>query len=200
MCVRRLLSEATQAVANPSPPGRELLLQPRDRIAPVTHERELAVDVRERLVQDLAPAHRVLDPAPPFASKGSAGLLGGHQLPELLERQAEEVLESERFLEAVDVLLAICPVGPIDVLFIPVGGGPTIDGREAAAVVDELTPGLVVPMHFATEAVDFIAGPEEFLSSVSGNVQRPDASEIEFDDFAGARDGTAIVALAADLA
>jgi hypothetical protein len=55
-------------------------------------------------------------------------------------------------------------------------------------------------MHFATEAVDFIAGPEEFLAAVSGDVRRPDASEIEVDEFAGSRDGTAVVVLAADLA
>jgi len=90
-------------------------------------------------------------------------------------------------------------IGPIDILFIPVGGGPTIGGREAAVVVDELHPGLVVPMHFATAAVDFIAGPEEFLSAVSGAVRRPDASEIALDEFAGSREGTAIVVLAPDL-
>jgi len=89
-------------------------------------------------------------------------------------------------------------IGPIDILFIPVGGGPTIGGREAAVVVDELHPGLVVPMHFATAAVDFIAGPEEFLSAVSGAVRRPDASEIALDEFAGSREGTAIVVLAPD--
>jgi hypothetical protein len=54
-------------------------------------------------------------------------------------------------------------------------------------------------MHFATAAVDFIAGPEEFLSAVSGAVRRPDASEIALDEFAGSREGTAIVVLAPDL-
>ncbi len=37
-------------------------------------------------------------------------------------------------------------------------------------VVAELQPGLVVPMHYGTEAVDFVEGPEEFLSAVSGDV------------------------------
>ena len=50
-------------------------------------------------------------------------------------------------------------LGEVDVLFVPVGGGPTIGGAVAAAVVRDLAPRLVVPMHHRTDAVDFLTRP-----------------------------------------
>ena len=38
----------------------------------------------------------------------------------------------------------------VDVLFVPVGGKSTIDAADAAAVVRQLEPKLVVPMHYRT--------------------------------------------------
>lgn len=43
-------------------------------------------------------------------------------------------------------------LGSVDVLFVPVGGGSTINGSGAAAVVRQLEPRLVVPMHYRTGA------------------------------------------------
>ncbi|GAB4196700.1 MAG: MBL fold metallo-hydrolase [Roseiflexaceae bacterium] len=40
-------------------------------------------------------------------------------------------------------------IGPVDVLFIPVGGGETIGAAQAAAVIGQLEPRIVVPMHYA---------------------------------------------------
>ncbi len=40
-------------------------------------------------------------------------------------------------------------IGPIDVLLIPVGGGETIGAAQAAAVIGQLEPRIVVPMHYA---------------------------------------------------
>jgi L-ascorbate metabolism protein UlaG (beta-lactamase superfamily) len=42
-------------------------------------------------------------------------------------------------------------IGPIDVLFIPVGGGETIGPDEAANVIGQLEPRIVVPMHYALD-------------------------------------------------
>ena len=39
-------------------------------------------------------------------------------------------------------------IGPVDVLFLPVGGVFTIDAESAWKVVDQLRPGIVVPMHY----------------------------------------------------
>lgn len=55
-------------------------------------------------------------------------------------------------------------IGEIDVLFVPVGGNFTIDGKEATAVCKLLNPHIVIPMHFKTSANSFpIEGAETFL-------------------------------------
>ena len=55
-------------------------------------------------------------------------------------------------------------IGEVDVLFIPVGGTFTIDGREAQEVSQQLNPRLIIPMHYKTEACNIgIASCEEFL-------------------------------------
>ncbi|NOK60502.1 MAG: Zn-dependent hydrolase [Chloroflexi bacterium AL-W] len=40
-------------------------------------------------------------------------------------------------------------VGAVDVLFIPVGGKETIGAAEAASVIGQLEPRIVIPMHYA---------------------------------------------------
>lgn len=42
-------------------------------------------------------------------------------------------------------------IGPIDVLFIPVGGGETITPAEATSVIGQLEPRIVIPMHYTQE-------------------------------------------------
>jgi L-ascorbate metabolism protein UlaG (beta-lactamase superfamily) len=76
-------------------------------------------------------------------------------------------------------------VGAVDVLFLPVGGGPTIGGASAAEIVQELRPGLVVPMHYRTEAVNFLEPPDEFLGAVGLPVTRASSSEVEADGLEG---------------
>ncbi len=44
-------------------------------------------------------------------------------------------------------------IGKVDILFLPVGGGATIDGTKAAEVVRQIEPKVVVPMHYKTPAV-----------------------------------------------
>jgi L-ascorbate metabolism protein UlaG (beta-lactamase superfamily) len=48
----------------------------------------------------------------------------------------------------------------IDLLFVPVGGGPTIG---AAAVCERLRPRWIVPMHYGTGRLGFLDPPEPFL-------------------------------------
>lgn len=55
----------------------------------------------------------------------------------------EEALREETF-EAV---------GDIDILMIPVGGKYTIDGEGAAAIVKQLEPRYVIPMHYKTHGL-----------------------------------------------
>ena len=72
-------------------------------------------------------------------------------------------------------------IGDVDVLFVPVGGGPTIGGAAAAAVVRELDPRVVVPMHYRNEGVEFLEAPDAFLEALGMRVERRGSSEVELD-------------------
>ena len=65
-------------------------------------------------------------------------------------------------------------IGEVDVLFLPVGGGPTVGGEPAAAIVRALRPRLVVPMHYRTDAVNFLDPPDAFLDALGARVERLD--------------------------
>ena len=54
-------------------------------------------------------------------------------------------------------------IGSVDLLFVPVGGGPTIDDAEAFAVVERLSPRWAVPMHYRTPRVGFLEPADAFL-------------------------------------
>jgi len=54
-----------------------------------------------------------------------------------------------------------------DVLFIPVGGVFTIDGRDAPDIIAQLDPRIVVPIHYKTEGLKFpLAEVEPFLKNM----------------------------------
>jgi L-ascorbate metabolism protein UlaG (beta-lactamase superfamily) len=77
-------------------------------------------------------------------------------------------------------------IGRVDVLFLPVGGGATVGGEPAAAIVRALRPRLVVPMHFRTEAIDFLDPPDAFLAALGARVERGAESELELEELLGA--------------
>jgi L-ascorbate metabolism protein UlaG (beta-lactamase superfamily) len=74
-------------------------------------------------------------------------------------------------------------IGAVDLLFLPVGGGPTIGAAEAAEITAILAPRWVVPMHYRTEAIDFLDPVDEFLAT-SERVT-PTASEHTLDGDGG---------------
>jgi L-ascorbate metabolism protein UlaG (beta-lactamase superfamily) len=55
-------------------------------------------------------------------------------------------------------------IGEVDLVFVPVGGGPTIDAAAAAAIVRDLAPAHAVPMHYRTPAVDFLEPADALLA------------------------------------
>jgi len=73
-------------------------------------------------------------------------------------------------------------IGDIDLLFVPVGGMATIDGRAAAELVEQLDPAWVVPMHYRTAAISFLDTADGFLQSVKGEVVALDRSSFDTDD------------------
>ncbi len=73
---------------------------------------------------------------------------------------------------------AAAKLRPIDILFMPVGGYFTIGAPEAQAVLDALSPRLVIPMHYKTAGVDFsIETVDPFLKGRKG-VRRESVSEV----------------------
>lgn len=70
-------------------------------------------------------------------------------------------------------------IGHVDILLIPVGGYYTIDAKEADRVADQLSPKVLIPMHYCTEECSFpIAPVDEFLAGKE-NVRRLDSSEYQ---------------------
>lgn len=69
-------------------------------------------------------------------------------------------------------------VGPIDVLLVPAGGNFTLSPREAAEVVAQLEPKVVIPMHFAIDGASTdLLGPETFLHELAAEpIRLPKAS------------------------
>lgn len=87
-------------------------------------------------------------------------------------------------------------IGELDVLFLPVGGGPTIGADAAVAIVRELRPRLVVPMHYRTKAVNFLEPPDAFLAALGARVEGIAENEFEAERSLGTA-GEPIVALPA---
>jgi L-ascorbate metabolism protein UlaG (beta-lactamase superfamily) len=54
----------------------------------------------------------------------------------------------------------------IDLLFLPVGGGPTIDGPTAAGIAKDLGASWVVPMHYKTAKINFLDTEEAFVDAM----------------------------------
>jgi L-ascorbate metabolism protein UlaG (beta-lactamase superfamily) len=54
-------------------------------------------------------------------------------------------------------------IGSVDLLIVPVGGGPTVGASEAAAIVERLKPRWVVPMHYRTPRIGFLETADAFL-------------------------------------
>jgi L-ascorbate metabolism protein UlaG (beta-lactamase superfamily) len=70
-------------------------------------------------------------------------------------------------------------LGELDVVLFPVGGGPTIPADDAAALVRELAPRLVVPMHYRTRHVGFLEPPEPFFEALGWPVEEVAGTEAD---------------------
>jgi L-ascorbate metabolism protein UlaG (beta-lactamase superfamily) len=54
-------------------------------------------------------------------------------------------------------------IGHVDLLIVPVGGGPTAGAAEAVEIVARLSPRWVVPMHYRTPRIGFLETADAFL-------------------------------------
>lgn len=80
----------------------------------------------------------------------------------------------------------------LDVILIPVGGYYTIDGDQAARLIQRLHPSIVIPMHYRSDTFGFdvISTVEPFLSHFD-HVRVLDTSTLE--DLEAYRDCTVVL-------
>lgn len=72
-------------------------------------------------------------------------------------------------------------IGNVDLLFIPVGSGPTIGDEQAAAIAEHLGAKWIVPMHYRTPKVSFLEPADAFLERMP-NVHRLDSPAFDTDE------------------
>ena len=53
-------------------------------------------------------------------------------------------------------------LGTVDLLFVPVGCGPTIGAEHATAIGAAVGASFIVPMHYKTTRIDFLEPVDEF--------------------------------------
>jgi L-ascorbate metabolism protein UlaG (beta-lactamase superfamily) len=80
----------------------------------------------------------------------------------------------------------------IDLLFLPVGGGPTINGATAAGIAIDLGASWVVPMHYKTAKINFLETEESFVEAMPA-AQRLDSPSFDTADLERGSGPTAIV-------
>jgi L-ascorbate metabolism protein UlaG (beta-lactamase superfamily) len=76
-------------------------------------------------------------------------------------------------------------IGEVDILMIPVGGVYTLNGLDAAKVVEQLKPKrYILPMHYGTSVYDYLVKPDYFLNEFDREQikkYRPGENELQVD-------------------
>ena len=72
-------------------------------------------------------------------------------------------------------------LGQADLLFVPIGAGPTIGAAQAAEIAERLGARWIVPMHYRTERIGFLDPPDDFLGRYE-HVARLSASAFDLDE------------------
>jgi L-ascorbate metabolism protein UlaG (beta-lactamase superfamily) len=72
-------------------------------------------------------------------------------------------------------------IGPVDMLFVPVGDTFTVGPKAAREVVDALSPKIAVPMHYRVPGLGLSIQPvQKFLDAVKGMRVTQVGNEVEF--------------------
>jgi L-ascorbate metabolism protein UlaG (beta-lactamase superfamily) len=68
----------------------------------------------------------------------------------------------------------------VDLLFVPIGGGPTIGAEQAMDIAAATRARFIVPMHSKTERIDFLEPVDEFAERAARTERLPSpAFELE---------------------
>lgn len=85
-------------------------------------------------------------------------------------------------------------LGEIDILILPVGGDTVLDASQAAKVVNEIEPKVVIPSHFATEGVKLKLDPvDRFVKEMGGKAETLDKVILKKKDFTNSEDTKLII-------
>ncbi|MGZ4218253.1 MAG: MBL fold metallo-hydrolase [Solirubrobacteraceae bacterium] len=83
-------------------------------------------------------------------------------------------------------------IGEVDLIFLPVGAGPTVDAGRAGEIVDRLNPKWVVPMHYRTAKIGFLEPADAFIEKF-GEVHRCAEPSFETGDLPAAEQPVVVV-------
>jgi len=75
-------------------------------------------------------------------------------------------------------------IGEPDLLFLPVGAGPTIGPEQAELIVERLQPRWIVPMHYRTPRIGFLDTADGFIERFE-HVERPAGTAFETEGLPG---------------
>jgi L-ascorbate metabolism protein UlaG (beta-lactamase superfamily) len=75
-------------------------------------------------------------------------------------------------------------IGQVDLVFLPVGGGPTIGDEQAAAIAERLGARWIVPMHYRTPRIGFLDTADAFLERMP-NVHRLESAAFDTKELPG---------------
>jgi L-ascorbate metabolism protein UlaG (beta-lactamase superfamily) len=83
-------------------------------------------------------------------------------------------------------------IGIVDLLFLPVGDGPTIGATQARELVEQLSPRWVVPMHYRTPRIGFLETADAFLE-LFPDVHRLEGASFETAELPSSEEAVAVV-------
>ena len=83
-------------------------------------------------------------------------------------------------------------LGTVDLLFVPVGGGPTIGAEQATDVAATLSAKVIVPMHYKTERIDFL-DPVDAFADAARRVARLESATFAVEDVASGEGPVVVV-------
>jgi L-ascorbate metabolism protein UlaG (beta-lactamase superfamily) len=74
----------------------------------------------------------------------------------------------------------VAALGRVDLLLVPVGGGPTIGADQAMAIVEAVGAKVVVPAHYRTQRIDWLEPVDGFAQRFA-RVHHADAPVVDLD-------------------
>lgn len=70
-------------------------------------------------------------------------------------------------------------IGDVDILMLPVGGTYTINSKQAAEIVSQIEPKIIIPMHYKLPDLKIdIAGVDKFLKEIGLTVEKVDKFKV----------------------